>query len=155
MNPDSVKIYARMTKDEYSKWVDKLMAVRRIDTARTTNMPVMDAADALAMWGDELRPDKTGTLDTWTDHATGPTTTTPVAPSPLKRGDRVSVYWTDLEAWYTGTFTSSHVEQADGGGSQRASRIVYDAVDAWANCTTSQLTYWHCLDDELWNHADN
>ena len=109
----------------------------------------MDAADAMALWGDELLAEKAGPLDTWTDAAPTPTTAT-VAPSPLKRGDRVSVYWTDLKAWYTGTFTSSQVEQADGGGSQRASRIVYDAIDAWAGCTTAQLTYWHCLDDEQW-----
>ena len=48
LNPESIKIYARMSKDEYATWVDKLMAVKRIDTARTTSLPVMDFADAIA-----------------------------------------------------------------------------------------------------------
>ena len=42
--------YARMTKQEYATWVDRLVAVKRIDTARTTSLPVMDAADALAAY---------------------------------------------------------------------------------------------------------
>ena len=54
LNPDSIKIYARMTKQEYATWVDKLMSVRHIDTARTTNLPIMDAAAAIAAWGSEL-----------------------------------------------------------------------------------------------------
>ena len=35
-------------------WVDKLIQVRRIDTARTTNLPVMDAVAAFEAWGNEL-----------------------------------------------------------------------------------------------------
>ena len=35
---------------------------------------------------------------------------------------------------------------------QRASRIIYDAVGAWAGCTPKQLTYYHCLDDERWRY---
>ena len=42
LNPDSIKIYARMTKQEYAGWVDKLMRVKRIDTASKTSLPVMD-----------------------------------------------------------------------------------------------------------------
>ena len=35
------------------------MAIKRIDTARTTSLPVMDAADAIAMWGNqEARSDQ-------------------------------------------------------------------------------------------------
>ena len=48
-----------MTKQEYAGWVDKLMSVQRIDTARTTNLPVMDAADAFSLWGDQLRDEGT------------------------------------------------------------------------------------------------
>ena len=55
-----------------------------------------------------------------------------------------------MDAWYDGVFKSSRVEDADGGGKQRASCVVYDAVGPWANCTRQQLTYWHCLDDEHW-----
>ena len=28
LNPDSIKIYARISKEEYAEWIDKLMAVR-------------------------------------------------------------------------------------------------------------------------------
>ena len=65
----------------------------------------------------------------------------------------MEIYWTESQEWYTGTFTSSRVENADGGGQQRASRIVYDATGLWAKCSEAQLTYWHCLDDEQWQHA--
>ena len=149
LNPDSLRIYARISKQEYAEWIDKLMAVRRIDTARTTSLPIMDAADAIAVWGDQLKVEGSAMLDTWTDQPT--TQQDPPPPPPLKPGDRVSVYWTDLDEWYHGTYTSSKVETADGGGKQRASRIVYDATGPWAQCSAKQLTYYHCLDDETWS----
>lgn len=149
LNPDSIKLYARMTKQEYGLWVDKLMSIKRIDTARTTSLPVMDAADAIAAWGDQLHVEGGKQLDKWVDE---PAVTT-VAPSPLKTDDRVSVYWTDMSEWFEGTFRTSRVEDADGGGKQRTSCIVYDAKGPWEQCTQKQLTYWHCLDDEQWNHA--
>ena len=146
MNPESIKIYARMSKDEYAEWVDKLMRVKRIDTARTTSLPIMDAADAIALWRDQLSLDRDQQLPAWEE----PKTTQAAPPPPLKAGARVSVYWTELAEWYVGTYTSSRVEDADGGGKQRASRIVYDATGAWAACKQADLTYWHCLDDEQW-----
>ena len=137
-----------MTKREYAEWVDKLMQVRRIDTARTTNLPVMDAADAIAMWGEQLDAGKnvmcTGGKGTFKAQ---------VPPSPLRAGDRIAVYWTEMGEWYTGTFTSSRVEDSDIGGKQRASRVVYDAVGKWARCKAKASTYWHCLDDEQWHRA--
>ena len=75
--------------------------------------------------------------------------TTP-GPSTLRPSDRVSVYRTELKQWFDGTFTSSRLEPADDGGTQRASRIAYDAVGLWANCNDKQLAYYHCLDDEQW-----
>ena len=146
LNPDSIKIYARISKQEYALWIDKLMAVKRIDTARTTSLPVMDAADAIAAWGDQLKIGGTDLLEKWDDQ--GPKTTP--GPSLLKPGDRISVYWTDLRQWFDGTYTSSRVESADDGGTQRASRVVYDAVGLWANCNSKELAYYHCLDDEQW-----
>ena len=146
LNPDSIKIYARMSKEEYAHWVDRLMAVRHINTARTTSLPIMDTTEAFAGWGDQLEG---RALENWGQQETPPI----AAPPTLKAGERVSVYWTELKAWYTGTFTSSRVEPADGGGTQRASRIVYDAVGPWANCTPQQLTYHHCLDDEQWQYV--
>ena len=72
------------------------------------------------------------------------------SPAPVKRGTRVSVYWTEMDQWFTGTLTTSRVEPADNGGEQRACCVVYDAVGPWATCNKPQLTYWHCLDDEQW-----
>ena len=149
LNPDSIKIYARMSKQEYKEWVDKLMSIRRIDTARTTSLPIMDAADAIAEWGAQLAEPATGNLETWN----GAPTQAEVGPAPLRRNERLSIYWTDMDAWFEGTYRTSRVEDADGGGKQRASCIVYDAKGQWATCTPTQLTYWHCLDDELWRPA--
>ena len=94
-----------------------------------------------------LNVDGSAQLETWgadeeTEQVAGPCV--------LSRGDRISVYWTELRQWYIGTFQRSRVEPADGGGTQRASQIVYDATGDEAHCTPTQLTYWHCLDDELW-----
>ena len=77
----------------------------------------------------------------------------PVAPPPLtlKRGERVEVFWTDMNQWFAGTFRTSRIEPADGGGTQRASCVVYDATGVWAQSSVKQLTYWHCLDDEQWH----
>ena len=155
LNPESIKTYARMSKQEYALWVDKLMHVRHIDTARTTSLPVMDLADAIALMEDSkfdqaAQPDlaPTALVGGWDGepkHVAGPP---PVAP-----GTRIEVYWTDHGEWFAGTYTSSKVEPADDGGRQRASRVVYDAAGAWAGCSKAQLTYYHCLDDELWRSA--
>ena len=144
LNPDSIKIYARMTKQEYAMWIDKIMTVRRIDTARTTNLPVMDMADAVAAWNGKF-VDVSGDPAEWAAE-----TPAKPAPAPLRTNDRLSVYWSDMDRWFDGTYKASRMEDADGGGKQRASCVVYDPVDAWASCTASQLTCWHCLDDEEW-----
>ena len=147
LNPESIKIYARMSKEEYASWVDKVMGVRRIDTARTTNLPIMDAAGAFEAWGDQLRVGKDD--DLWD---TTPAVEEP-KPSALQPGARVAVYWTEMDEWFVGTYTRDVVEAADGGGKQRSSCVVYDAVGPWAKCSKRELTYWHCLDDEQWRHA--
>ena len=72
----------------------------------------------------------------------------------LKNGDRVSIYWTETQQWFEGTFKTSRIEAADGGGKQRTSCVLYDATGLWARCTQKQLTYWHCLDDEQWTQAE-
>ena len=150
LNPESIKIYARISHEEYAMWVDKLMSVKRIDTARTTSLPVMDAADAIAAWGEQLNVHGTGSLEQWGDN----TLKSQAAPPTLKKGERVSILWTDMQPrqWFNGVFTTSRIERSDDGGHQRASCIVYDAVGPWANCTKQQLTYWHCLDDESWQY---
>lgn len=52
MNPESLKIYSRMTMAEYTTWMDKVMRVHSIDTARTTNLPIMDTEELLWGWTD-------------------------------------------------------------------------------------------------------
>ena len=151
LNPESIKIYARITKDEYASWVDKLMGVKHIDTARTTNLPIMDVADAMAAHAAELNVTSSKSLDTWTEQPQP----SQASPAPLKVGDRISVYWTDMSEWFNGTYRCSRVEAADDGGSQRSSCILYDAQGPWATCTKSQLTYWHCLDDEQWARVED
>ena len=145
LNPDSIKIYARMTVQEYGDWVDKLMAVKRIDTARTTSLPVMDVAEAIAAWGDELHVTENGAMAEWTE----PETPAP-DPPPAPPGTRITVYWTELDEWFSGTLTSSRLEDADGGGKQRSSRVVYDKTGLWTRAKDKDLVYWHNLSDELW-----
>ena len=114
-----------------------------IDAARTTNLPPLDQADVLRLWWEE-RP---------ATHPTraGDTADASDAPSPaLAAGTRVTVFWTDMDRWFDGTVQRSRLEEADGGGTQRATQIVYDPIDNWV--TAKQLTYWHCLDDETWQH---
>ena len=110
----------------------------------------MDFADALRPHAKDVEVDSPEWLATW-DRTPA---TRAVAPSPLRQGDRVSIFWTEMNEWYDGTFRTSRVEPADGGGNQRSSCILYDAVGEWAQCNRSQLTYWHCLDDEQWKRAD-
>ena len=150
LNPDSIKIYARISAQEYMLWIDRMMRVQRIDTARTTNLPTMDLADALLPHAKEVHADSPEWLASW-DRSPAPQT---VAPSPLKPGERVSIFWTEMDEWFDGTFRTSRIEPADGGGRQRSSCILYDAVGQWAQCNRSQLTYWHCLDDEQWKYAE-
>ena len=64
-NLDSIRTYARMTNTEYAAWVHRLMGVKRIDTARTTNLPVIETADGLASRGDELWKPGAEAMDTW------------------------------------------------------------------------------------------
>ena len=124
------------------------MVDKRLDTVRTTNLPVMEAADALLLWGDTFKLDERVRLEAWTE----PTAATrgDVEAAPLKAGERLSVYWTDMQEWYPGTYKCSRVETGDDGARQRSSCILYDAVGAWAKCSKTDLTYWHCLSDEIW-----
>jgi hypothetical protein len=66
----------------------------------------------------------------------------------------VSIYWTETQQWFEGTFKTSRIEAADGGGKQRTSCVLYDATGLWARCTQKQLNYWHCLEDEQWTQAE-
>ena len=71
-------------------------------------------------------------------------------PPPLASGDRIAVFWTEENEWYTGAFTSSRVERDETGSPVRISRIMYDAVpNKW-----KQQGAWHCLDDVQWKRLD-
>eukprot|EP00966_Prymnesium_polylepis_P118754 2744993-Prymnesium_polylepis.2 len=110
MNPERVKVYARPGIEEYCKWMDKIMAVRHIDATRTTNLPCMEAGEALEGWHEQLeRPMEPDV---------------PTEPSPpFRNGTRISVYWTEMNEWYHGDVTSSRLETGDDGRPQRATRI--------------------------------
>ena len=122
------------------------MQYKTVDTARTTNLPVMDEADAIILWEEALNKNNGERLDAEADEKASVTTTARPPPPPIKANERISVYWTEMNEWYTGTFTSSRVEVGDDGELQRVSRVVYDAVGPWKATTV----YWHCLDDERW-----
>ena len=151
LNPESIKIYARLGVQEYGHWVDKLMTVRHIDATRTTNLPAMEQADVLRPWWEHLggAEEQRGGRYPISDTFDAAATSAAASPSPpLSRGQRISVFWTEMDAWYDGTVTSSRVERADDGSSQRATHINYDPTGPWR--TAQQLSHWHCLDDENW-----
>ncbi|KAL3921923.1 MAG: hypothetical protein SGPRY_004736 [Prymnesium sp.] len=53
ISPESVRIYARLTKQDYASWLEKMLTVEHLDAARVTTLPIiMEAADALQVWGD-------------------------------------------------------------------------------------------------------
>ena len=157
LNPESVKIYARLTTDEYAKWMDKIMHVSHIDAARTTSLPPMDIADMMEEWQRELatttpratarkRRRDDADADEF-DTRAADVTTEPVV---LKAGDRISVFWTEMDEWYAGSVTSSRTSTGDDGRPQRMTRVLYDAVEPWP-----PLPYWHCLDDETWKYLES
>jgi len=55
---------------------------------------------------------------------------------PPPRGQRIRVYWTDMDRWFEGAVTSRR---------QGETRVFYDAVDEWP-----PLAYWHNLAVERW-----
>ena len=42
LNPESLRIYARMNVLEYTHWIDKIMSFKTVDASRTTSLPVCD-----------------------------------------------------------------------------------------------------------------
>ena len=154
MNPDSIRIYRRMTTVEYTSWIDRMFKVRRLDATRTTSMPVMDAEDLYAPIEAEItarerrgKRKRDDTADAFDEAAAQQPA---AAERPLPKGTRIRVYWTELDEWYEAAVLSSRMERGDDGEMQRATHVVYDAVGAWSSSTAKQLTYWHCLSDEAW-----
>jgi hypothetical protein len=149
LNPDSVKIYARLTTEEYGRWMNKIMTIKHIDAARTTSLPPMELAEMMGAWqeflGDKEPHREREGADTFDAEAARQAQH--VAPA-LTRGTRVSVYWTEMEEWYAATVTSTRKVTGDDGRAQRDTHVMYDAVGPWR--TKQQLAYWHCLDDEQW-----
>ena len=95
--------------------MDKLMAVRHVDTARTTNLPIMDEADVIAPWWAELgdatpaRAPPQRDVDAFDVAAAAAAAQAAVSPA-LPKGLRISVFWTDMDEWYDATVLSSRVE---------------------------------------------
>ena len=157
LNPESVKIYARLTTDEYGKWMDKIMHVSHIDAARTTSLPPMDIAEMMDEWQRELATTtprattrKRRRDDPDADEFDARAAATTVEPAVLRAGERISVFWTGMNEWYAGRVTSSRTSTGDDGQPQRVTRVVYDAIEPWP-----ELTYWHCLDDETWQYIES
>ena len=59
-----------------------------------------------------------------------------------------------VEAWVVAAMAAAATAVA---ATAVAATVVYDAVGPWAACSQRDLTYWHCLDDELWRplHEDD
>ena len=64
----------------------------------------------------------------------------------LKNGQRITVYWTDMDEWYDATHLSTRKTIDGEGDTIYESHVEYDAVGVWTNKTK----YWHCLSDETW-----
>eukprot|EP00966_Prymnesium_polylepis_P012768 293628-Prymnesium_polylepis.1 len=100
----------------------------------------MEQADVLRPWwehlggAEEQRGGRYPTNDTF-DAAAASVAASPSPP--LSRGQRISVFWAEIDAWYDGTVASSRVERADDGSSQRATHINCDPVGPWR--TAQQL----------------
>ena len=95
--------------------------------------------------GDKETTAKKGGLDTFDAEAARPPQ---VPPTVLKKGTRISVFWTEMNEWFDATVTSSRLEIGDDGQEQRATHVTYDAVGPWTK--GRDLKYWHCLDDVEW-----
>ena len=67
---------------------------------------------------------------------------------PLNKGDRISIYWTEMDTWFTATHVSTRKAQDDNGDTIYESHVLYDAVGTWRR--RQDLSYWHCLADEQW-----
>ena len=141
-----------MGVEEYGGWVDKLMTVRHIDAARTTNLPALDVADVLGPWYRSMNMDVEPGLEPARDPFDEEQPVREEPSPPIPSGTRISVYWTEMEQWFDGTVTSSRLETGDDGQRQRATHVQYDPFGTWRS--TRQLSYWHCLDDEHWQFAD-
>lgn len=153
LNQESVKIYARLTTEEYAHWMNKIMSVTTIDAARTTNLPPMEIADMIREWhtelGDKEKVAPRGNIDPYDVAAElneRPHDTV------LKKGTRISVFWTDMHEWFNATVTSSRLEWGDDGRPQRATHVIYDATGPWTR--PRDLKHWHCLEDINWNYMD-
>ena len=129
------------------------MSYDHVDATRTTNLPVMDAADVMQAWpallkepaaqGKRKRTERDAFVDDVAERHDD------ILP-PLDKGTRVDVFWTEERQWYTATVTSWCWEDGDDGHRQRATRMVYDAVEGW-----HAEPHWHCLDDVTWRiHGD-
>ena len=73
--------------------------------------------------------------------AEGTTSSTPRRAARPAKGQRIRVFWTDMNAWYSGTVT--HLRG-------RLTRVLYDAAAGWP----SQL-FFHELTDERWELEDS
>ena len=94
----------------------------------------------MAAWSEEFDGSKKGH-----DVFTTPEATTRPTVQP---NDRISIYWTELDQWYSATHTSTRQVHTDDGLIAYDSRVVYDAVGPWQK--PEDLIYYHDLNKETW-----
>ena len=72
----------------------------------------------------------------------------PTAADVPRRGERIEVYWTDMDRWFAGNYMQATAGLDEEGQPARLFRVDYDAVDAWP-----QLTYFHRSDTTRWRRC--
>lgn len=155
LNPESLRIYTRMTNETYGNFIQRAMAIEDFDAKRTTNLPVHDVVDLVPEWEQHLRePRKRGRKpkaaqsdDDEFDCAAEEAERREPAERALEKGTRIAVYWTDLDDWFTATVLSSRLDRSEE-DDRRLTHVLYDAAGGWSK--RSELSYWHCLAHECY-----
>ena len=150
LNPASIRIYKRMSVQEYSMWVDRMMRFETVKATRTNNV-IIDADQMAREWqhclNDEPTPKRPrhNTEDAFDRRAADAQDDT--QPYDLRPGQKIEVYWTAEATWYTAEYRSSTIERGEN-GKRRLAHLIYDPVGEWT--TRKDNDFWHCLHDETW-----
>jgi integrase len=147
---DSLRVYAEMTASTYASTA-ALVTTTDASKYATSTLPTTgpedvaaDIDDAITLINGDAPPRTRATSAPARSSSPPPLAdTTPPPPSTatqLRKGARVSVYWTDEGTWYSGTVTSSR--KAD---EARITRVFYDAAPPH-----QAHAAWHNLEEERW-----
>ena len=133
---ESLKLYRMVGIGQHVMWTDRA-ASTHFEAVRVANIPALDNSLAYARI---VAP-----------HATTKARRVVAASSThdnLARGNRLEVSWSEMNRWFSGSFTSARNELG-ATGPRRISRVAYDAVDGWP-ATAS----WHDLTVETWRREN-